>query len=673
MDKLIYKLNLYLNNMNVYVNSFLYALIRLVFAFLIFYFIRKSAKKKKSDLFSYFMIFNISKYTSISVILVFILTSIQAFNLFNYLMCILVFLVFDLNNFSSPKMILARLKDRFEKATAELISLIESSNKKKRFKRYINPKKLDNNEIYDLVSVLLIIIITYASRMYFYKNDLFLFSENWFSDFDKLSLLQEQQWFNTEYQEMGEYALISIISKFFKLSLGMSLQMFGLLQIIILSILVYFVIKNISKTNSVFFPVLTSLFLSLYFDFLPNDVTLIFQHRKIFTALIILLPIFIKISKKQHFYKFRTNFILLCLSFISIALTHFASIAIIIIPFVSILFIFDSNKSIKQKTTLLFLPFAVSVLILGSFIFFFEFGEFNTSFFLKNSFIEVSNYSKIGNPRFDFNTITLFISLLSITTIIINIFSNRVNFIPLILCSLYLLYVSLYRTNHFLIDKNLLLPIVNILTPVCATIALFEILVNNFKWNTSKYTECFSLLVLVILFFIGDHYQKTSLKHLKDSNETNRQLLSVYDKIITSHLPYSYAVSNQQKAMPFSKSNHFFINYHELNKTYIDKDSIFHTNKKKDGFLKKHPEATIPNSIFIFEILGLDKNVSRTGFLTPENQLKENDRIINVLKSRGRDVLLFMNTDRVRVYKITNKKNSSDINKMLFYDNRLEG
>ncbi|WP_440882140.1 hypothetical protein [Tenacibaculum sp. C7A-26P2] len=570
-------------------------------------------------------------------------------------------------------MILTTLKDGFEKATSEFISLIESSNKKKHFKRYISPKKLDNNEIYDLVSVLLIIIITYVSRMYFYKNDLFLFSENWFSDFDKLSLIEQQQWFNTEYQEMGEYALISLISKFFKLSLGMSLQMFGLLQIIILSILIYFIIKNISKTNSVFFPFLTSLFLSGHFDILPNDITLIFQHRKIFTVLIILLPIFIKISKKQHFYKFRTNFILLCLSFISIALTHFASIVIIIIPFVSILFIFDNNKPIKQKITLLFSPIIIGTLILGSFIFLFEFGEFNTFFFLKNSFIEVSNYTKMGNPRFDFNTITLLVSFSSIITILINIFNNRVNFFPLILCILYLLYVNLYRTNHFLIDKNLLLPIISILTPVCAIIAVFEILLNNFKWNTSKYTESSALLILLILFFIGNHYQKTSLKHLKESNETNRQLLSVYDKIITSHLPYSYAVSNLQKAMPFSESNHFFINYHELNKTYIDKDSIFHTNRKKNDFLKKHPEATIPNSVFIFEILDLDKNISRTGFLTPENQFKENDRIINVLKSRGRDILLFMNTNRVRVYKITNKKNSSDIDKMLFYDNRFEG
>ncbi|SEB65977.1 hypothetical protein SAMN04489761_1358 [Tenacibaculum sp. MAR_2009_124] len=657
--------------MKLHETSFLYALIRFVVVFILFYLIRRNSKKKTEYFFSEFVVINISKYASLSIVLVFFLTLLNAFNLFNFLWLVFVFLMFDLNNFNHPKIIYSYLKHSFDKYTTDYIGFIESSQKKQNIINSITPKKLSNSELYDLISVLIIITLVFLTRMFFYSNDLFLFSENWFTDYEKLTLVQNQKWFNIEYQEMGEYALISIFSYFFKVSPGMSLQMFGLLQTIILSILIFFIVKRISRKDKLLTPILTSFLFFAGLSILPIDLTSIFKHQKIFTIIFILLPVVVKTSEKQHYYKFRTNLFILCLAFVAITLTSFASMIILVTPMFIILVFFDNSKTISQQITLFLLPFTIGLLTLTFFMSFYEYGHFNIDFFLKNSFIEISNFTKTESLYFNYETIIKCVSILSTITIVINILNHKLNLISVTICTLYLFVAAFYHTELFLIDKNLLLSVFSFLTPLSIGCIISDLLFNNIKWFDSKNSAYISSFFIVLTFFIGGTFQKNFLKRFKKSNETNRQLLSVYDKIITSHLPYSYAVVNHEGAITFSTSNHFFINYHELNRTYAEKDSIFHNNRKKKSYLKAHPEAIIPNSVFLFEILGVDKNVSRIGFLTPEKQLKKNDSIIKVLKSRGRNVSLYVNTNRLRVYKIINKKNSSNVNKMLFYDKRL--
>ncbi len=658
--------------MKLHETSFLYALIRFVFILILFYLIRRNSKKKTDYLLSEFIVVNVSKYASLSVVIIFLLTLLNVFNLFNYLWLVTVFLIFDLNNFNHPKIIYSSLKNSFDKLTADYIGFIESPHKKEDVLNSIRSQKLSTTELYDAISVISIIGLVFFIRMYFYTNDLFLFSENWFTDYEKLTLVQNQKWFNIEYQEMGEYALISIFSYFFKVSSGMSLQMFGLLQTVILSILIYFLIKTISKKDKLLTPIFTSFLFFAGLSILPIDLTSIFKHQKIFTVIFILLPVLIKISEKQHYYKFRTNLFITCIAFVAIALTSFASMIILVAPVFIILTFFDSSKTTSQQITLFLLPFTVGLLTLTLFMISYEYGHFNIDFFLKNSFIEISNFTKTESLYVDYENIIKYVSLLCTVTVLMNILSHNLNLISCTICTLYLVISAFYHTEFFLIDKTLLLSVFSFLTPLCIGCIISDLFFNSIKWFDSKNSAYIAAFFILIELAIGGTSQMDFLGRFKKSNETNRQLLSVYDKIITSHLPYSYAVVNHEEAMTFSKSSHFFINYYELNETYIEKDSIFHTNKKEKDFLKTHPEAIIPNSVFLFEILGVDKNVSRIGFLTSEKQLKQNDSIIKKLKSRGRNISLYVNTDRLRVYKIINKKNSSNINKMLFYDKRLQ-
>ncbi|MGG8497293.1 hypothetical protein ACQY1Q_12820 [Tenacibaculum sp. TC6] len=654
--------------MKLHETSFLYALVRFILIGVFFYFIKKASKDKKDYFFSDFLLINISKYASVSILIVFLLVQFKSYNLFNYLSLVSVFLLFDLYNFNSPKVIYSSIKNSFEKLTIESVSFIEAPNKKQIIRQFFSSKKLTPNELYDLSIILFIIMASFVVRMLFYTNDLFLFSESWFNDFEKVTQILNQQWFTIDYTEMGEYALISLFSLFFKVSSGMSLQMFGFLQSIILSMLIYWVVKTVSLKDKNLIPLLSAIIFLGGFVITPIDITFIFEHRKIFTVLFILIPVLVCLAQKQHFYRYKIHLIYTFLALFAISFLAFSSLGFLILPAFLFIFLYDGSKTLQQRGILILSPFFIASCTLILFFILFNYGQFNLNYFFKNSFIEVSNFTKIQNQYFTYKNIIKLSSLLATLVIIINILSTKINIISVVISSLYLSTSALYQTNYYLFDENLFLLIFSVLTPIIIGISMTQLVMNKLPSKKVKYP---AFLALVFVIFSLIYIQKTPLQNLKSSNETNRQLLAVYDKIITNHLPYSYAVTNHQKAMVFSRTNHYFINYKELNKSYIEKDSVFHLNKKEKDFFKKNPQAILPNSIFLFEILGVDKNVSRIGFLTNKNQLKKNDSILKILKSRNREIVLYTNTDRLRVYKIINHENSSNVDQMLFYDKRL--
>ncbi|XKX07059.1 hypothetical protein R8G61_07055 [Tenacibaculum maritimum] len=50
--------------------------------------------------------------------------------------------------------------------------------------------------------------------------------------------------------------------------------------------------------------------------------------------------------------------------------------------------------------------------------------------------------------------------------------------------------------------------------------------------------------------------------------------------------------------------------------------------------MKNNPSIILPNSIFLFEILGTDKNFNEALKITSSDQLKTNNHIITTLKKR---------------------------------------
>lgn len=657
--------------MKLHESSFLYAILKFVTILVLLYFIKKIYNKKKELIFSDFLLINVSKYSSISILIVFLLTLFKAYNLFNYLFLLFFFLIYDLNNFNPPSVIYFKLKNSFEKLSLNAIHVIEKQNKQKIISDFLKKKKINKNEIYDLISIILIICFSMIVKIYFYSNDLFLFSELWFNHFQKINEILDQQWFNVEYIEKGQFALISIFSLFFKVSSGMSLQTFGVLQNIILSILIYWIVRKVSTKDKILIPLLSALIFISAFTLAPVDITLAFKHRKIFTALFIFLPVLIALTKKQHFYSYRKNLIYTFLAILSLSLTNYSVLFIVILPACVLFFIFDTTKKKKLKVIPLVLLVFVMFFTLILQYCLFNHGDFNLNFFLKNSFIEISSFNKIQNLKFPYENIIKYTSVIGTIIIIVNILKNNISIISKLICSIYLVIAGFYHTKYYLIDENLSLLIFAFLTPTVFGIFIVEFFFNNLNWISYKNVNYFALCIILCSTSYLIHYQKDDLSNLKITNETNRQILSAYDNIITNHLPYSYAIINHEKAVEFSKKNHFFINYNELNNEYLIRDSIYHENKNRKDFFKYNPHRNLPNSIFLFETLPAKKNVSRIVFLTSKKQLKKNEHIINVLKSRDREVQLYINTDKLRVYKITNKKNSSNIDDMLFYDKRL--
>uniref|UniRef100_UPI000B053E4C hypothetical protein n=1 Tax=Tenacibaculum ovolyticum TaxID=104270 RepID=UPI000B053E4C len=549
------------------------------------------------------------------------------------------------------------------------ISFIEEPEKIKYIKSYNQKKRFSKKEISDIFSIVLITIATPLLRFFFYKNDVYLFSENWFDNFKKTNLLSSNHWFNSDYVETGEFVLIDLFSKISKVSIGMSLQFFGIIQTILLSIIIYWVVKKSSPKKENLISLLFSFVFIGAINFSPLDVNYILKHHNIFSALFLLIPLFIVLIKTQdfHFNK-RTKLVYIHAILIASFLISFSGVIILFSLFLLLIFLYDSNKHLKQKALLLFYFIISIILVLSAYMIFYNHGDFNIWFFIKSSFIQISAFSKTANLLFPYINLIKITMLLCFVGIVSTLLIRK-NSILLITSLFYLLLAILYQVDHYLIDQSLLFLIFSVFTPMVIGINVVNI-INLLSLKLIKTRNIVTASFISLSLFYLIYTQKDLFLSLKISNETNRELLNAYSKITSTHLPYTYAIINHDKAALFSENSHFFTTYTDFNLNYLKRDSVYSSHKKDKKFLKKNPEIILPHSVFLFEILGVDKNVNRIGILTGSPQLKINKTIIDTLKNRKRDIKIYIETNRLRVYEIVNKKSSSNINEILFYDKK---
>ncbi|CAA0154010.1 membrane hypothetical protein [Tenacibaculum maritimum] len=636
---------------------------------ILFYFFSKNINQKKERLFSDFLAINISKYTSISVIIIFFLVHLENYAFFNYIFLIFIFFIFDIHNFVGPAQIYQSLKSNFDTLTLKAIGFIEEPHKWHSIKLYFSDKKLSQQETHDLLAVVFIIITALFSRVTFYTNDAYLFSEDWFYDLEKLLSISDQKWFNLDHTETGEFALVDLYSKTLKIGPEIALQTFGIIQTILLSVLAYWIVKKSNVKERLIIPIFTAIIFIGTVSISPSSIHFILKHHSILSVLSISFPLLILLTNNNPFYRSAKS-IIIYTSLISTAcfLISFSDFLIIFFPFLLFTILYNSEKKIKEKTVLTLSFLFPAICIIVSHFLLYEHEYFDPLFFIKNSFINASDFVKISDISTAYLTIikwSIFFCFIGITSSFI-----RKNNILLLVSALYLFYILLYRVNHYLINENSLLLTFKIFTPIIIGLNLHN-LISLIRTKAFKIKTIITYAAAFLCLVYLPSTQKGIFEDIKALNETNRQFLKIYNNITTEHLPYTYAVVGNGKMIDFSKNKHLFLNYHEFNTEYLQRDSIYHKNIKDDDFMKNNPSIILPNSIFLFEILGTDKNFNEALKITSSDQLKTNNHIITTLKKRGRKINLYTKTDKLIIYEIINKKSSSHINEMLFLDKRL--
>ncbi|OSY89005.1 hypothetical protein WH52_04930 [Tenacibaculum holothuriorum] len=629
------------------------------------YVIKKKLEKKEL-LFSDFLVYYLSKYLAVSLIIVYLLIIIHNFNIFNYTVLLFIFFVFDYNQYKSPVRIYKELKEKFNYLLLKVIAFVESSDRITYLKEKNKDSKFNKKEITDFSITSIIVLITFFSRVQFYKNDIYLFSETWFEDLIKINDLNNQVWFSPDYSEIGHYAIINLFSNAFKISPENALQMFGLIQVTALSILIFWVVKKASKKTGLVLPIMASLIFTLGYTFTPINIGYLLKHQFIFSVLILILPAIVFLINKQGFKQsFKSKIIYLNIVLISSLLLNFSYTLILILVALSVVIVLNYIKKTKEKVTLLFTVLVSSLTLLFSFFVFYKYEFFNAFYFLKSSLLQVNQFSNLSHLLVPYETIIKLTALLSIIGLSSTKIENQKNKVLVIFSLLYEAVVILFFINIDFIDKDILLLIFSVLTPIVIALNSIQI-IKVLSFKNKKVSKVLSGVLAIAIAFSTVFFQQEIVSSAPVSNETNRQILKAYNQITTTHLPFTYSVVNTNKVALIGNKKHYFINYSEFNSEYLERDYLYHKNKENKSFLEAHPEIILTSKVFVFEISDIDKDVIRTGISIPNNQLQNNANLLSELKKRGRKIRLYTQTPRLKVYEIINTENSSKISEMFF-------
>ncbi len=610
-------------------------------------------------------------FGSAILLLIFVLVQLKMYNIFSILFLffgLFFFLYLDLGNFRNSAEQIRKKRKAFLLTFFRFME--EKPNFLKQLKNGFNfflPKKLN----FMLITAFLVSMACFVSRYLFLKNDLYTLSGLWIQNLEFVKSINNNIWFSPGFTLLGENAVINFYSKITGISEEMAVHSFGLLETFGISLVLYWVLVKITKSNFLA-PMIGVLFFGFFYKYLPININLLLEHNALYMAIWFALPamLFTVIPKLLTKDK-RKYFIVLFMLYTALAFVSFF-VAIIIIPiFLIAAILFYTKKSLPYilrsilsyvlATSLVMTIHAITCWLLGiSFI-----------TFIKQSMILVDVYTYFPQLVIPIDKLVLVYAGLGVITFLglMPLFiKNRKKWTPAMVFLVFLNFtIALKWLDWPWIDIDLYYQILSIL--VVILVGIFSgIILYYFKISVPKERKNRAISIasiFIVLVFASYFTNSFSNYNFDETDELKTDILLVYDDLSSNYLPYSYAVVNQNYGQSIGKSEHHFINYNLFNGAYTKRDSIYQMIKGDEELMKSNSSNILPNSVFVF-IAKNNANSTDEKFKVTKETVLQIESQIDILKKRGRNVKVYFEDDFLTVYEIVNKENASKLNDLIF-------
>lgn len=652
-------------------SSILVGFIRLVLLLMFLYYCNnKLVKREYSHNLLQFIVNEWFKYGSLSLVVVFVLIQFNAYSLVNYVLIMSFIIVVDvvgIKNFKNP---VRYFKDAAKSRFFEFLKDSENRKPVRELLRLERPKKIKDDRIFIFYAVLILIIMAFVGRYYFYMYDTYLLSDLWVANLNKLILFDENIWFDGTVSVEGELAVSNLYSKLVDVSPEVGLQSLAILEDIILSLVVFWTIRKITPSR-VLAPMIAFLTYVYLYTFSPVEIHYLLQNEPVLMGLTFAIPCMVYTLKPDAINFKKTNyFISLTICFFAIGLIDLFTLLILMPPFFIIALVFVNKHYLSFKWLALSAYVIGTGSVLAMYYMMCDYYQNDFLIFLQSSLISVTSFTYMPNLIIPFDELITYYQYGSLFSIIILPFLIWYKKEPWKPSLVFMLYFNLLVTLSFMhvewIDTDLLRLALSVLIPVCfgITVAVLLRLLQPAYRKVLPFKIPIAVMVSLLAFGGILYSQKEPLSNVKTSDKTPRMVLDAYDEILHEYFPYSYAVVNDNIAQTMSVNKHFFINYEDFLFSYLESDSIYHHNKKKPRFFIENPQYVIPKSILVFVY---HDNSETENYFADQNQLepllKEQ---IQTLKKRGRKVSLYYESPFVNVYEIENEPRSSKIDDLIY-------
>jgi hypothetical protein len=643
--------------------AFIYAINLLV--------IKPSKKKYGLDLFIYSYAF----FVSFLILLILFLTQ---FNSYDLIVVGFIFLLIAVNTFLDidfKKPVGPQLKHIRTRFILYIIKSIEFKTPilgEKNFKKSKN--ELDQQKrtikLWQVSVGVILVILCFASRFYFFKYDNYTLSDFWYQDLSNIKEITQQHWFLENGTSLGEMAIINFYALITGISDAVALSSFALITTSLLALVIFWMLNRI--TRSLVVPGFTAAMVFIYwYCFLPLNVNLMTQPKSIFLALTLAFPLltylFVNDSKKLQQKKAKILFVLFVLA---IALVNWF-VALVIIPILLLIyFIFNIKKQAKQVIIILsYYVLSILILTLTYSIIAFHQGKDLGFYFITNLF-SFNYYTYAPQLILPLKQLYIYYYIASVILCVLSIVlyvKNAFKYKAVAMLSCFLVAIfSLYQIQWSFIDLDILNLILVASIPLGFGLIAFYIteLMSFIKLKTTIKIpiQLVSITILVLAVLYGFESQK--LKNYPVRNPINAHVLKVYDLMDQTLLPFSYAIVNREVNSRIGEDKHYFINYQEFDAFYMSQDETYYKFKTNESYLKYHPEIVLPQSVFVF-IYNKEVVLNTKNSLDIVEQLKAQTQLELLLK-KGRKIDLFYDSKELKVYEIINEPKASHIDDLFF-------
>lgn len=607
-------------------------------------------------------------YISSVVVLIFLLLHLNSYDLFTFLLLMIASILLFFFEIKHLKSIFKDFERRIKMLLITLIRNKESKNKVFRLNK-TEKEREDKKGKRNAIVIAFLAVFAMLTRSLFASNDIYLLSDVWVVDLEKIKAITNQNWFFPYLYAGGEHAIINFYSKLVGVSPEVALQSFGIIEIGLVVITIYWFTSKLSQF-SLIPPIFATLFFILLPFLLPVNTTTFTEHKPTFFALSIAIPIMVFIiNPKKLVNDLRHYFLLMLLFFASLFLIDLFVVALMLPYFIVVVF-FIKKKHIRFLLNAVLAYCISGTFILGIYAILCYRLQVKFLTFLSKNTHSVHSFTEIN--AVDLLNKYQLLSMLCIIPILFLVKHKNYWRYPLMFIIYFNVLLLINSLNILWIDKDLLNLVFTVFIPILIGVMVSLILkvitqniANRINLGTkTKYAIVSLFLFISVLFYILKP-QKISFKTHTYNKEHVKSVLGAYEKISQDYLPYSFAVVNGYPSYVIDKNRNYSIPYNEFNTSYLKKDSIYHANKHNKTLLKEHPEYVLPNSILVF-YHHLDRITEEDVLFSVNTDIIELDKKLKVLKQRGRNITVVFKSKTLTVFEIINKPNSSRIENLLF-------
>lgn len=650
-------------------SSIILGFIRVCFMLLVlFYMNRKLVNQSDSNNFLEFLVNQWFKYGSLIGIIIFITVQLSIYALFNCVVILAVVIIIDYIGLRN----LRKFREYIDESSRKNIyNALKSIELKRPVLAWFSIKRRTSsgNGWFLFALIVVLAAITFGSRFYFFKYDLYSLSGVWIADLQKVIDFDSQIWFLNDTAVNGDLAFVNFYGKMANVSPEIALQSMGILESTMLSILLFWVIRKISPSKSVA-PVVAALSFALAYTLTPTNIYFLLQNKPIFLALGFGLPVMVFLLRPNLLKYRKINYLFsIMAAFITIGLVDIFTLYILFPPFMLLAALFTRRKSMRYYWVgvIAYLMACAVVLTIYALICLY-FGA-DLGIFLHANLLSVSSYTYIPQLIIPFAKLIDYYQLSTVVAMLLLlkfVFYNKEKTWGAAIA--FLLYfnflILLGKFENEWIDSDLMNQALSVFMAVVIGINA-AIVIRLFKPVFSRMEKLNKVAVagvLAGLLFVAVYYQEDTIAQLTEADTTPKQVLDAYDQISKTYYPYSYAVVNDNTAQAISTNKHFFVNYADFMSDYSNMDSIYFKNVHNPKFFKKHPEYVLPKSVLLFVFNGTpDMYGEENGDISPA-LMKQMD----LLRKRGRKIGVFYTNKNLKVYEIVNEAYESKIPDLIF-------